>query len=99
MEASPACCPPECVPRQSGLKAATWCQGALLSKFMEKLGVAPVGFGRIRLRNQMRRFLNAGVRSAYRDAEGEASMGGVLPPGLSYGEAQSGPTNRLLGYK
>ncbi len=72
--------------------------GRSLSKFMEKLGMAPVGSGRTRLRNQMHRFFNAGVRLAYSDAEGEASMGVVwLPLGSSYGGTPSGPTNRLFG--
>ena len=52
--------------------------GRSLSKFMEKLGMAPVGSGRTRLRNQMHRFFNAVVRLAYSDAEGEASMGGAV---------------------
>lgn len=40
--------------------------------------MAPVGSGRTRLRNQMHRLFNAAVQLAYSDAEGEASMGGVV---------------------
>ena len=52
--------------------------GRSLSKFMEKLGLAPVGSGRARLRNQMHCFFNAAVGLVYKDARGEVSMGGVV---------------------
>ena len=52
--------------------------GRSFSQFMEKLGMAPVGSGRTRLRNQMHRFFNAAVGLVYNDTEGEASMGGVV---------------------
>ena len=52
--------------------------GRSLSQFMEKLGMAPVGSGRARLRNQMHRFFNAAVGLVYKDAQSEVSMGGVV---------------------
>ena len=52
--------------------------GRSLSEFMEKLGMPPVGSGRARLRNQITRLFNAGVRLVYEDAEGEVSMGSMV---------------------
>ena len=52
--------------------------GRSLSEFMEKLGMAPVGGGRARIRNQMTRLFNAGVRLVYEDTEGEVSMGSMV---------------------
>ena len=48
--------------------------GSSLSEFMDKLGMAPVGGVRTRLRNQMRRLFNAHVRLVYKDERGEASV-------------------------
>ena len=48
--------------------------GSSLSEFMGKLGMAPVGGARTRLRNQMRRLFNAHVRLVYATERGEASM-------------------------
>ena len=52
--------------------------GRSLSGFMEKLGMAPVGSGRTRLRNQMERLFNAYVRLIYTDEHGKASVGSSL---------------------
>ena len=41
---------------------------------MRALGLEPVGGGRTRLRNQMRRLFNAHVRLVYKDERGEASV-------------------------
>ena len=48
--------------------------GRSLSDFMRALGLEPVGGGRTRLRNQMRRLFNAHVRLVYKDERGEASV-------------------------
>ena len=48
--------------------------GRSLSDFMRALGLAPVGGGRTRLRNQMRRLFNANIRLVYKDDHGEASV-------------------------
>ena len=49
--------------------------GRSLSEFMKKLGMAPAGAGRSRLRNQMTRLFSAVVSLVYTDDEGEVSMG------------------------
>ena len=48
--------------------------GRSLSEFMRKLGMAPFGGARTRLRNQMKRLFNASVRLVYEDRRGEASV-------------------------
>ena len=49
--------------------------GRSLSEFMKKLGMAPAGAGRTRLRNQMTRLFSAVVSLVYTDDGGEVSMG------------------------
>ena len=48
--------------------------GASLSEFMRKLGMAPFGGTRTRLRNQMKRLFNSSVRSVYEDDQVSASI-------------------------
>ena len=48
--------------------------GRSLSEFMRKLGMAPFGGARTRLRNQMKRLFNASVRLVYEDRRGEVSV-------------------------
>ena len=48
--------------------------GASLSGFMRKLGMAPVGCARMRLRNQMKRLFNAHIQLAYEDEWASASV-------------------------
>ena len=48
--------------------------GPSLSGFMRKLGIAPVGCARTRLRNQMRRLFNAHIQQAYEDKQVSASV-------------------------
>ena len=48
--------------------------GASLSGFMRKLGIAPVGCARMRLRNQMKRLFNAHIQLAYEDKQVSASV-------------------------
>ena len=52
--------------------------GRSLSEFMDKLGMAPVGASRTRLRNQMKRLFFAVVRLVYQDEHGEVSVGEML---------------------
>ena len=49
--------------------------GRSLSEFMKKLGMAPAGSSRTRLRNQMTRLFSAVVSLVYTHDEGEVSMG------------------------
>ena len=48
--------------------------GPSLSGFMRKLGIAPVGCARMRLRNQMKRLFNAHIQLAYEDKQVSASV-------------------------
>ena len=48
--------------------------GASLSGFMCKLGIAPVGCTRTRLRNQMKRLFNAHIQLAYEDKQVSTSV-------------------------
>ena len=48
--------------------------GPSFSGFMRKLGIAPVGCTRTRLRNQMKRFFNAHIQLAYEDKQVSASV-------------------------
>ena len=58
--------------------------GRSLSEFMDKLGMAPTGASRTRLRNQMKRLFYAYVRLVYRDGHGEASVGEALATQTSF---------------
>ncbi len=48
--------------------------GPSFSGFMRKLGIAPVGCARLRLRNQMKRLFNAHIQLAYEDKQISASV-------------------------
>ena len=48
--------------------------GSSLSEFMRKLGIAPAGCARTRLRNQMKRLFNAHIQLAYEDKRVSASV-------------------------
>ena len=48
--------------------------GPSLSGFMRRLGIAPVGCARTRLRNQMKRLFNAHIQLAYEDKQVSASV-------------------------
>ena len=48
--------------------------GSSFSWFMRKLGIAPVGCARTRLRNQMKRLFNAHIQLAYEDKQVSASV-------------------------
>ena len=52
--------------------------GRSLSEFMGKLGINPLGEGRTRLRNQMRRLFNTVVRLVYEGEQGEAMLGSMI---------------------
>ena len=52
--------------------------GTSLSEFMRKLGLAPVGGARTRLRNQMKRLFNAHIQLAYEDERISASVNSPL---------------------
>ena len=58
--------------------------GRSLSEFMDKLGMAPVGASRTRLRNQMKRLFFAVVRLVYQDDHGEVSVGEMLATQTSF---------------
>ena len=52
--------------------------GSSLSEFMRKLGIAPAGCARTRLRNQMKRLFNAHIQLAYEDKQVSASVNSPL---------------------
>ena len=70
--------------------------GASLSEFMDKLGVAPVGGVRTRLRNQMRRLFNAHVRLVYKDERGEASVSSSIADRTEFWWNERKPNERVL---
>ena len=70
--------------------------GSSLSEFMGKLGMAPVGGVRTRLRNQMRRLFNAHVRLVYEDKLGEASVSSSVADRTEFWWNESKPDERVL---
>ena len=66
--------------------------GPSLSGFMRRLGIAPVGCARTRLRNQMRRLFNAHIQQAYEHEHGEASVNSPIASrtGFWWNERRSG---------
>ena len=48
--------------------------GPSLSEFMRKLGIAPVGYARTRLRDQMKRLFNAHIQLVYEDKQVSVSV-------------------------
>ena len=66
--------------------------GPSFSGFMRKLGIAPVGCTRTRLRNQMKRFFNAHIQLAYEDKQVSASVNTPVASrtGFWWNECKSG---------
>ena len=58
--------------------------GASLSDFMDKLGMAPVGGTRTRLRNQMDRLFNAHVSLIYEDECGKATVNSLIADSTAF---------------
>ena len=58
--------------------------GASLSDFMDKLGMAPVGGARTRLRNQMDRLFNAHVSLIYEDECGKATVNSLITDSTAF---------------
>ena len=70
--------------------------GPSLSEFMDKLGMAPIGGVRTRLRNQMRRLFNAHVRLVYKDERGEASVSSSVADRTEFWWNERKPNERVL---
>ena len=58
--------------------------GSSLSDFMDKLGMAPVGGARTRLRNQMDRLFNAHVSLIYEDEYGKATVNSLIADSTAF---------------
>ena len=58
--------------------------GSSLSDFMNKLGMAPVGGARTRLRNQMDRLFNAHVSLIYEDEYGKATVNSLIADSVAF---------------
>ena len=58
--------------------------GSSLSDFMDKLGMAPVGGARTRLRNQMERLFNAHVSLIYEDERGKATVNSLIADSTAF---------------
>ena len=58
--------------------------GSSLSDFMDKLGMAPVGGARKRLRNQMDRLFNAHVSLIYEDECGKATVNSLIADSTAF---------------
>ena len=58
--------------------------GSSLSDFMDKLGMAPVGGARTRLRNQMDRLFNAHVSLIYEDEYGKATVHSLIADSVAF---------------
>ena len=58
--------------------------GSSLSDFMDKLGMAPVGGARTRLRNQMDRLFNAHVSLIYEDEYGKAIVNSLIADSVAF---------------
>ena len=58
--------------------------GSSLSDFMDKLGMAPVGGARTRLRNQMDRLFNAHVSLIYEDEYGKATVNSLIADSVAF---------------
>ena len=70
--------------------------GSSLSEFMRKLGMAPVGGVRTRLRNQMRRLFNAHVQLVYEDERGEASVSSSVADRTEFWWNERKPDEQVL---
>ena len=58
--------------------------GPSLSGFMRRLGIAPVGCARTRLRNQMDRLFNAHIQLAYEDKQVSVSVNSPIASGTGF---------------
>ena len=58
--------------------------GPSLSGFMRRLGIAPVGCARTRLRNQMKRLFNAHIQLAYEDKQVSVSVNSPIASGTGF---------------
>ena len=58
--------------------------GSSLSDFMDKLGMAPVGGARTRLRNQMDRLFNAHVSLIYADENGRVTVNSLIADSTAF---------------
>ena len=58
--------------------------GSSLSDFMDKLGMAPVGGARTRLRNQMDRLFNAHVSLIYEDENGRVTVNSLIADSTAF---------------
>ena len=70
--------------------------GSSLSDFMDKLGMAPVGGARTRLRNQMDRLFNAHVSLIYKDKHGEANVSSSVADRSEFWWNERKPDERVL---
>ena len=70
--------------------------GSSLSEFMRKLGMAPVGGVRTRLRNQMKRLFNAHVQLVYEDERGEASVSSSVADRTEFWWNERKPDEQVL---
>ena len=69
--------------------------GPSLSGFMRKLGIAPVGCTRTRLRNQMKRLFNAHIQLAYEDKQVSASVNSPVASRIGFWWNERNPGERL----
>ena len=70
--------------------------GKSLSDFMDKLGMAPVGGARTRLRNQMERLFNASVRLIYEDDHGKQFVASAIAERGEFWWDSRRPDQRML---
>ena len=69
--------------------------GSSLSGFMRKLGIAPAGCARTRLRNQMKRLFNAHIQLAYEDKQVSASVNSPVASRTGFWWNERRPNERL----
>ena len=69
--------------------------GSSLSEFMRKLGIAPAGCARTRLRNQMKRLFNAHIQLAYEDKQVSASVNSPVASRTGFWWNERRPNERL----
>ena len=96
MATFPACCWPGFALKRCGPKSRELILGSSLSEFMRKLGMAPVGGVRTRLRNQMRRLFNAHVQLVYEDERGEASVSSSVADRTEFWWNERKPDEQVL---
>ena len=69
--------------------------GPSLSGFMRRLGMAPVGCARTRLRNQMKRLFNAHIQLAYEDKQVSVSVNSPIASGTGFWWSERKTSERL----